>query len=97
MNPIFIGLKRGAGDDTTSGVWRCDFCGLEFDNYVQCASHEVGCLKNIAQSGEGLPPSLSAVVTMAAWPVVDLMKTIVKTPVVSRAYNLKCNVYFILG
>jgi len=95
-NIIFIGLKRDAGDNTTSNVWICDFCGLEFDNYMQCVEHEVGCSKN-NQPGEGPPSSLCAVVKMVAWPVVDLIKTIVKTPVVSRAYNPKCNVYFILG
>ena len=50
-------------------AWRCDFCGVEFDNYDMTTAHELGCLKNCARVEPGVEPlsSFSAAMTIPAW------------------------------
>jgi rubredoxin len=58
-------------NSTSSQVvaWRCDFCGVEFDNYNATAAHELECTNNSArvETGVGHPSSSPAAVTMPAW------------------------------
>ena len=58
-------------NSTSSQVvaWRCDFCGVEFDNYDATAAHELVCTNNSARVGTGVghPSSSPAAVTMPAW------------------------------